>query len=172
METNLYSLFITLSVGALLSRVFVSLLLWLFLFPLRKNAGGFHAETRKRCYLISSMALIMTFILFNTMKWNNNILCFIIIISYVVICYMAPVESLNKPLEISEEKIYKKRTRIILIVEAILILCAYFLNFVDVLQGASMSCFIVAISLIAGKIKNAIFNKTDKNNLSNGNSTN
>lgn len=163
MELNLYSLFVTLSVGVLFGKLFVALLLFLLLFPLRKNAGGFHAETRQRCFIISSLIVVLAFFLFDIMKWSRNNLCFIIILSYIVIYYMAPVACLNKPLDISEEKVYRKRTRIILALEGTLVPWAYYLDSVDVLHGISMSCSIAAILLIAGRIKLAITNKVDKN---------
>ena len=50
LEGNMLGIVLTLTVGICFKRVEEAMLLWLWLFPLRKNAGGYHAETKGKCF--------------------------------------------------------------------------------------------------------------------------
>lgn len=54
---NLLGIMITLVVGFCFKCVMESIVLWLLLFSLRKNAGGFHAETKAGCLFSSTIML-------------------------------------------------------------------------------------------------------------------
>lgn len=52
LEGNLLGIGLTLIVGICFRQVREAILLWWLLFPLRKNAGGYHAKTKTKCMLI------------------------------------------------------------------------------------------------------------------------
>ena len=52
--SSLIGMSITLIIGYCFDFLLGSFLLWLLIFPLRKNAGGFHAETKGRYLPFSS----------------------------------------------------------------------------------------------------------------------
>lgn len=83
--------------------------------PLRSYAGGYHAKTPFRCYLISISMILAVIFLTSINFWNELIIIAVTLISALVIAFLAPVEDVNKTLDETERKVYKKRTREILI---------------------------------------------------------
>lgn len=130
-----------------------SFMLWLFIFPLRKSAGGFHAKTRIRCWLISLGMLITSFLLLVQIEWHNGVYIGITVFFGIVIYLMSPVENSNKRLDEMEYKVYKRRTRILLILEGILFVLAWYLHWKNLFVVITMCFMIVGISVLAGKVK-------------------
>jgi len=84
---------------------------------IRCYAGGYHAGTRGKCFILSTAftAVIIAFL-----KWIRIpivigiiILCF----SAAVILVLAPCPSKNKPLNNKEKSIYRRITRYVLFAE-------------------------------------------------------
>lgn len=101
-------------IGVCFGRLLEGILLWGLMYPLRKNAGGFHASTRMRCMLLSVGMLIVTFACLIRYNWPRTVYIFITAVSFLVILFLAPVENPNKRLDNAERKVYGRRTRIIL----------------------------------------------------------
>lgn len=150
---NLLGIVLTLTVGICFKRVGEALLLWPLLFLLRKNAGGYHAATKKRCLLISVVMLVMCFTFFSMI--SHTMISYVIcaIVTGCIIWLLAPVDNLSKKLDDVEHKVYKMRSRIILGVEgAALALVMYFklFNWEIVARSVCMTFFVVSISLLMG----------------------
>lgn len=60
---SLSGIIVTLIVGVCFGCIFQSLALWGLILPLRRNAGGFHADTRNKCLLISVVVLVLVFMI-------------------------------------------------------------------------------------------------------------
>lgn len=71
----------------------------------------------------------------------------------IVIYLMSPVENSNKRLDEMEYKVYKRRTRILLILEGILFVLAWYLHWKNLFVVITMCFMIVGISVLAGKVK-------------------
>lgn len=71
--STLLGLIAVLLIGGCFGHCPESFMLWLFIFPLRKSAGGFHAKTRIRCWVISVGMLIASFLLFVQLEWHNGV---------------------------------------------------------------------------------------------------
>ena len=63
------------------------LLFWLFFFPLRKNAGGFHAKTQMGCIFFSIVALFLDYYF-----WEQIIRIKMICVMVSAICCILSVE--------------------------------------------------------------------------------
>lgn len=72
---------------------------------------------------------------------------------FVIIFVLSPIENANKPLDAISKRIFRKRTRGILLVETILGLLSLFLGKNDMLKLTTMSFSIVGISLLMGKVQ-------------------
>lgn len=151
--SSLLGMSITLIIGCCFDFLLGSILLWLLIFPLRKNAGGFHAETKGRCLLFSSIMLFVAIICFWQIRWSEIGYILIATFFFIVIFLMAPVENDNKYLEHVEYRVYRKRTRIILLFEGMLLVLASAFNWKELVVVITIVFFIVGISLLAGKIK-------------------
>ena len=98
---------------AFLFREVVSFLLFFMAFLLlRKSAGGYHAGTRSRCYIISCATV--TFVL-TVMKmistWESTAITAVglILAADLIICITAPVENRNRLLDEEERFYFRKR---------------------------------------------------------------
>lgn len=151
--SSMLGMLITLAIGFYFDFFFGSFLLWLLIFPLRKNAGGFHARTKGRCLLFSTALLLVSIICFVQIEWPVIGHILIVAISTVVIFTMAPVENNNKHLDQAEQKVYRKRTRMILMLECMLFIFALVLDLKGLVVVIAIDFFIVSISLLAGRIK-------------------
>ena len=161
LEGNMLGIVLTLTVGICFKQVKEAMFLWLWLFPLRKNAGGYHATTKVKCFFISAVMLILAFVLFTVFE---NTMVFYGICATVAGCAiwaLAPVDNLVKRLDVLEHRIYQKRTRIVLGLEEVMFGVALFCKWEMVVRSIGMTFFIVTISLFMGTIKLKIYNKTD-----------
>lgn len=123
---------------------------------LRDYAGGYHADSRMRCYLISwlmmlSVLLIVQYCPAEVMFWTSAIL---LIPLYLLIFSLAPVGNINKPLDEIEQKRYGKTARIILSIEEVLSALFLFFN-VQISFVLCLGLFCVSIMLVCGKFKYA-----------------
>lgn len=156
---NLTGIVLTLTVGIFFKQVGAALLLWLLLFPLRKNAGGYHAGTKKRCLLMSIAMLIVAFMLFTVFEGTRMFYVICAVSAGCVIWFLAPVDNPSKELDAVEYKVYRRRTRIVLGVESIFFVLVLSFKWEMAVQSSCMTFFIVSTSLIMGAIKLLLGNK-------------
>lgn len=147
---NLLTAFI---VGFVFGMILQSIVFMISYIPLRSYAGGFHASTPWRCYGIS------LFIIAAVLSWLKfvpflSIGCIVAIIIGSVLCFvLAPVEDKNKPLDEKEQRVFKKRAYLILIIEICISAAIYFV-WKTVFEVISLAIFVEGIMLVLGKIKN------------------
>ena len=150
---NLLGIILTLVVGVCFQQVREALLLWFLLFPLRKNAGGFHAKTKVRCFLSSTVTIIVSMVCIQQIRWPETENILITVISAVVIWIMAPVENGNKRLDSVEYRVYRQRTRKILLLEVLLFVLSLTFGWEDLVIVITMVFSIVCVVLVTGKVK-------------------
>lgn len=150
---NLLGIILTLVVGVCFQQVREALLLWFLLFPLRKNAGGFHAKTKVRCFLSSTVTIIVSMVCIQQIRWTETENILITVISAVVIWIMAPVENGNKRLDSVEYRVYRQRTRKILLLEVLLFVLSLTFGWEDLVIVITMVFSIVCVVLVTGKVK-------------------
>ncbi len=155
---NMFGLGTIVFIGGCFGHLLSSFILWLLIFPLRKFAGGFHAKTRINCTLLSISMLLFTFAIFIAKEWSVFTYSMIMLVMFGIVYVMAPIDTPNKRLDWREYQVYRRQTRGILVVEGGLFVLAVVLR-VEVLYTAVVMCFfIVAVSLVAGKIDNHVKN--------------
>ncbi len=159
LEGNLLGVGLTLAVGICFKQVGEALLLWLLLFPLRKNAGGYHAATKTRCLLVSAVILIATFMIFAVFEHTMIFYGICVVVAGCVIWILAPVDNPSKLLDAVEYKVYRRRTRIVLGTESVIFIFALLFQWEITIRSVCMTFSMVAISLLTGAIELAISNK-------------
>ena len=105
----------TLLLGILFQKLLLCMLLNAAYIPIRISAGGHHADSPFRCYINST---IMIAILLAVIKWipiNPIASVILLVVASIVIWILAPE---NNPLDDPEQYVYRKRTRIVLGIEA------------------------------------------------------
>lgn len=153
MVNNLTGIGVTFIIVSVFESFWEAFLLCFMLFPLRKCAGGFHADTRGKCFLFSTGLLLASCILFFKLKWLDFGYLIVVSVFGGIIWNLSPVENENKQLDEMEYSVYKKRTRMILLAESLLFIICFILECIKIQQMIMMSLFIVGIVGVTGKLK-------------------
>ncbi len=149
--SNLYGILVTVAVGICFRHIGAAVCLWLFLFPLRKNAGGYHASTRIRCLIMSTVILIVSFFLYVVLFHTISFYLETVMLSSVIVYIEAPMGNPVKPLDEREHNIFQRRSRCVLTVEVIAFAFSLYLNCFMISASISMALFSVSSSLLLGK---------------------
>lgn len=134
-------------------------LLFVTFIPLRIFAGGYHADTRLRCFLVSLVvyvAFYLTLELFH--KHVYMIITFgYMIFTLIVVLLYAPVVHKNKSINETERKYYRKISIIITLAEMFLITGTNIL-FDKQVYSLSMATgqFAVSVSMIMALVKDKV----------------
>lgn len=127
--------------------------------PIRIYSGGYHADTRIRCFII----LIIVYVLFSIIIHLNIFIIYkytgvyLSLFSVLCISLWSPLQHMNKSIQ-KKKQVKFKRTSILLVsIESCIIITLIFFN---IYNRYSISLFLglltVLFSLIAGKIKEFI----------------
>jgi len=127
---------------------------------MRVYAGGYHASTPLRCYLITTLTTAVALLVMKYIEVGYFVWTAMLFVSSLVILVLAPIESENKPLDIMEKKIYRKRTCIIWGVETVLAVIFAFLKVKSVFICVTMAEIMLGIALIYEKIAKLQLNKS------------
>jgi len=118
---------VVLFIGVIANRVLHMVIFMLFFEPLRIYAGGFHAKSRLNCFFISFIMLVaaVSAIRFTPSVYYSLLSAIFTIVFGIIIWLIAPVETDNKTLDETETRVYRKRTRLILLFEIAVIVIGF-----------------------------------------------
>ncbi len=116
----LVNIITSLAIGIICGMLWQSVLFSLAYIPLRRYAGGYHAKTPVRCYILSVLLIISVLVLLKYVAFSKLAMVTTLVLSALVILLKAPVESANKPLNDAEQNVYKIKARTILGLECLL----------------------------------------------------
>jgi len=143
----------TLIIGLLLNMVWQSAMFMLYYAPIRIYAGGYHAKTQLRCYVLSSIMVTIVLLAIKYFTFTDITCVVLLAISDLVIFLFSPTEDKNKPLDELEKKVYRKRTLVILTVDSVLICEFIFLKFFDVAICGVLALLALSVMLIVARKK-------------------
>lgn len=149
----------TLLLGIVTGMIWESIIFLAAYMLLRRYAGGFHAKTPARCYIYSSVMVLLALLGIKYMYNSILISICMFIVGSLIIFLFSPIEDKNKPLDAAEQLVYQKRTRFYLIVEVVLDIAMMCLGFKVLYEPISISLFCLGILVALGKVKNVIRNK-------------
>lgn len=155
---NLITFAVTLFSGFLLGVFYQSIIFLLCLNALRKYTGGYHADTQKRCFVISFGIIIVSLLAIRQLDtvYFNRLWCVLAqTISLAVIIALSPMESANRPLDESEKKKFGARARITGILLYIVSVSLYLMKWNSIGDSIGTAEIAAGILLLAGLIKNA-----------------
>ncbi len=127
--------------------------------PLRVYAGGYHADTRLRCFLILLVIYAIFTVLLHILP--TQIYQYIIygaaVLSVIIVCAMAPLAHSRKNMNEKEIKTFRKIAIAICLIEAILVVSGsvIFKNNIYILSFV-FGQIAVTFSMVAADIKNKI----------------
>ncbi len=132
---------------------------------IRRYAGGYHAATETRCEILSTLSIIASIGIIKLSKIYDfkTILLFITLVSVVLIFFLCPLDTPEKPLSEKEFKYFRKISWIILLVISSIIIVSYFFKFNILFTPCCVSLILESILLVAEKIKRVPQEKSVKN---------
>ncbi|ROR25255.1 accessory gene regulator B [Mobilisporobacter senegalensis] len=141
----------TLIIGLCFGMLWQSIIFMLIYLPLRSFAGGYHASTVLRCYVVGIILSVIFLSINKCIPDASTIIIAMTVIASLIILLLAPVETSNKPLDQLELSMYKKRTRIILLSDIciITILLAFDLNSIALCIGVAL--MVLSFMVVLGK---------------------
>lgn len=132
--------------------------------PLRRFAGGYHADNGITCGIVSAILIIILCFLSKENIWNLNLIQtsknFILIISQICIFVLAPIDTENKKLNEYEKKKYHMIVAKMLLAQMFAAIIISLLEISYLLEGIIYSHIVLNCMLFVGIYKNHIFGRT------------
>lgn len=142
-------------IGAVLSCLIQSIVFFIAFQFLRAFAGGYHAKTEMRCDLMSTFSILICIIVIKLMSiydWDLPILS-LSLVSAVVIFFLCPLDTPEKPLTGKEFVHFRKVSRLILLIILALVILSFVFGLKLLFAPACLSLILECILLSAGMIK-------------------
>lgn len=114
--------------------------------PLRKNIGGFHFNNKYFCVFFSAITSFLIVYISNLYNPSLLELTFIFFLLIIMTYIMAPVDNINKKLNIKEKNVYKRKS---LIIEFIYYILSIILFLYDKIYLINLIYFTDIITLIS-----------------------
>lgn len=142
-------------IGLLLGMLWQSMLFTITYIPLRIFAGGYHAKTRTRCYFASIGLLVSALVAIRCLQWTGSVCALVLAAAGIIIFAFSPAESVNKPLDEIERKVYRRRAIKVFLVESLGALCMIQMGFLR--AGA---CIVTALGMLAAMVILGVIKKS------------
>ena len=147
MITYITNMFTILILGIIFGEVFESIVYTVTFMLLRTYAGGYHAPTPRKCYLVTIIALLLTLSIIKWFEMSDVICLIIIIISGMIILFLAPVSCENKELDSVEKVIYRKKVYLVWGIEFCIGILLLMLEYTTISKSIMMAHLTVCIAL-------------------------
>lgn len=138
--------------GGVMGQFIEGILLLLFFVPLRIYAGGYHADSKFVCVIVTVGGAIFSLWCIENIdipKVGLNILCFI---CFCIIFKCAPMGNGKKSLDIIERNVYCRKVRILLCMEYIIFQITLYIN-ISLEKVIFISFVLVSILLLTEFLK-------------------
>jgi len=138
--------------GILMDELLIALLFFLVFNIMRKYCGGYHAATHLKCNLIFALnTLTILLLIKNYFFISEWLIVTAIIVSDIIIFWLAPIENVNKPLEKYEKKKYRKKAIIFSVIFTIIaVLLIPFNTIVSIM--ISLTLLSVSVAMLCTKL--------------------
>lgn len=146
---------IALMLGYVFGVFFQGIIFWVCLSVLRRYAGGYHADTQNRCYVISFIIVVLSLV---SIRHSANIGLIGLVFQAMSLCtilFLAPVENRNRVLDKNEKKKYGVKTKGIAVFLSSIYVILYIVDKQEIAIPMGVASLVVAILLIVGYIKGA-----------------
>lgn len=141
-------------IGIVAEQVTGCIIFMAFYIPLRVFCGGFHMPSRTLCLITSVVIYSVMFGMFTAGAYETLGFKLCVTGSIPVIAFMAPVESLNKPLHPQEVKRYKMISLYLLSAALFGLAALKAMNLNDLLYFASFALVALSTLMLLGAVRN------------------
>lgn len=150
--------------GLILGCFIESIIFYIAFQFIRRYAGGYHAATETRCEILSTLSILACIVIIKLSKNYDfqNVLMIISTISSVLILFLCPLDTPQKPLSDKEFKHFRKISWIVLLVIIVTIIDSYYFKLQFILSPCCMSLILESILLISGKFQKTMKEKQNE----------
>lgn len=146
------NILIILFIGGMFHEFLSSICFLVCFIVLRSYAGGYHAKTAFRCFVISVFIIILVFAMIHFLSFSTNFLAVIIAISFLILWEISPVDNENRVLDNVEKSVYRRISHYVLCMEVFIAsLCGYF-DKKNLLEAVTMALLVSCILASFGKL--------------------
>lgn len=139
-------------IGILFGRVLQTIIFVISFMVIRSYAGGYHAATPLRCYVLTILTVILALSAMKYMEWHIFYLLGILMVSSVVILILAPVDTENKRIDDVEFIHYRRKTVIVWGIETFIALLFALFQFKIGVESIVFTELTLSISLICENV--------------------
>lgn len=141
-------LMFTIILSVLMGDFLVGILFEASFIMLRRYAGGYHAETKERCLVLTYFSTLVFITLIYVVPMNKSIFILMMFLFLRVVYKYSPKESENKPLNITEKKIYRRKSIYIAIIEIVVFIVFIHSGMYIYAKSVFFAFFMVIIGMI------------------------
>lgn len=156
-----FSLISVLIIGIVLDVILESLIFIMAFKAIRECAGGYHASTRLRCYVLSMLTVITVLSVIKYIPLDTVVLIIMSVLASIIIILLSPVDTENKRIDAIERIYYRRKSMIILWVELIIAMICVIIHYEEGAKCIVVGLLVLAIAQIAENIKKLIKNRKE-----------
>ena len=121
---------------------------------LRRYSGGYHANTRIRCFIYSNL-VSLSYIGFCNLQsiYNNALLTLLFVASIVVILILSPIDNENKRLDEKEKIKYKSKVTKIIMIDILSVIFFKYIGMEKIYNILICSVTIASVLVLLGYLK-------------------
>lgn len=147
------NLFTTVLIVVIMQEIISGIFMYASFMMLRSYSGGVHAKSFKRCYLYSSMVILITLLLIRFNIISIWIYRGVGVVSCLYLWFTEPIASENKEVNEKEKRFFIKKEKNIIIYIVIISIVAFFMGFAKIEKGLESTLIIAFISCILARLK-------------------
>ena len=155
-EVTALNIVTDLLIAALMGMFLEGIVFLVIYVPLRRFAGGYHAETELRCYGLSALLVFLALCAIRVTPGSLTVHLPLFLCASAVIFFLAPVGTANKPLDTTEYCVYRRKSRSILFFHWAGAVVLWLFSFRTLVITIVVSDVIMGIMLVLGAIKNRV----------------
>lgn len=124
---------------------------------LRQYGGGYHADTRRSCFVLSILTLVIALGMIKLSMQYFTIMLLVAVFSVISAIYIfaaAPIDTHNRRFDDDEIKIYGRKAKILTVALAAVTGILWLFSFYGYASTVATGIIIEAYLMLAGKIKN------------------
>lgn len=152
----LFAVVVTL-IGILMNCFFESIIYTISFSLLRRYGGGYHAESKKKCFVLSVLMLLSGIFIIKISESFDEVIipaAVITLFSVIYIICAAPIDTPNKRLDADEISIYGKRTGITVFILVILLVISSYVKAYSFSVSIMIGIIMEAYLMLKGQINN------------------
>lgn len=145
-------------IGILMQSFWKCLIFIIFLSTIRSKSGGYHADTRIRCFVQSMLTFVLALTILKLESIYKVIIIPLTILAFcasIIIWLLAPIDTKNNPLSENEKRKFGIKSKIILCLEIVIAIVSYLIGFDGISCAIMLALITTSLLMLMGKKKNA-----------------